>query len=402
MTCFELSVSTWDTEALGRDHLSGTLRMNDVMKAGVSLQEFKLDRPSKARAGASDVRGSQDVPQAYALFQQPWWLDAVAPGAWDEVRVERDGQILARLPFMIKRRFGLTALTRPSLTWFLGPWFSSGDSKGATLLRQQKELTLDLISQLPRYDVCRMTLAPQVTNWLPFHWAGFSAIPYCTYRIPDLSDEDALWAEMDSFARTAIRKAAKKVVVRTDLGIDAVLDLQERTYARHGWAIPDRDAIYRLHEACTARRCCQSFVAEDAQGRRHKFTHIVWDDRCAYAFAGGMDHELSRSGAPMLVRWEAIRFASKVTKSFDFCGSRAEPVERVFRGFGARQITCFAVSKFSRRMRVLNAARELAAAVTGRGGRPVQYARIAREGTLKGRFALLANEIRRVRSRPAA
>ena len=174
MTCFELSVSTWDTEALGRDHLSGTLRMNDVMKAGVSLQEFKLDRPSKAGAGASDVRGSQDVPQAYALFQQPWWLDAVAPDAWDEVRVERDGQILARMPFMIKRRFGLTALTRPSLTWFLGPWFSSGDSKGATLLRQQKELTLDLISQLPRYDVCRITLAPQVTNWLPFHWAGFS------------------------------------------------------------------------------------------------------------------------------------------------------------------------------------------------------------------------------------
>jgi hypothetical protein len=36
------------------------------------------------------------------------------------------------------------------------------------------------------------------------------------------------------------------------------------------------------------------------------------------------------------------------------------------------------------------------------GGRQVKYARITRGATLKGRFALLADEIRRVRWRPAA
>jgi Acetyltransferase (GNAT) domain len=312
------------------------------------------------------ARESDATTHAYSLFQQPWWLDAVAPGAWDEVRVERDGTTLARLPFMVKRKFGLTALTQPPLTYFLGPWLSSSDdTKYSTQVTQQKELMEQLISLLPPHDICRMEFAPEVTNWLPFYWAGFAATPYYTYRIWNLADEEALWAEIHKTTRTKIRKASESVVVRTDLAIDAMLELQERTYARHGWVVPDRDLIYRIHDACTARRCCQLFVAEDAKGRRHSCSYVVWDSRCAYAIGGGMNHDLARSGAPMLVRWEALKNARRVTRSFDFVGSMFEPAERVFRKLGARQVAYLSVSRFSRRMRVLSAARELAAAVAG-------------------------------------
>ena len=54
---------------------------------------------------------------AHALFQQPWWLDAVA----DAAVVVRDGETVGRLPFVRKQRFGLTVLSRPPLTPFLGP-----------------------------------------------------------------------------------------------------------------------------------------------------------------------------------------------------------------------------------------------------------------------------------------
>jgi Acetyltransferase (GNAT) domain len=312
------------------------------------------------------ARESDATPHAYSLFQQPWWLDAVAPGAWDEVRVERDGKTLARLPFMVKRKFGLTALTQPPLTYFLGPWLSpSQDPKYTTQLTQQKELMQQLIALLPPYDVCRFQFAPEVTNWLPFYWAGFTATPYYTYRIWDVADEDALWAEMHTLTRTQIRKASSTVMVRTDLGIDAMFELQERTYARHGWIVPDRDLIYRIHDACTARCCCQLFVSEDAKGHRHSCTYIVWDSHCAYAVSGGMNHDLARSGAPVLVKWEVLKYARRVTKSFDFVGSMFEPAEQVFRKLGARQVTYLSVSRLSRRMRVLSAARELAAAVAG-------------------------------------
>jgi Acetyltransferase (GNAT) domain len=346
-----------------RCFLSRSLGAQRVVDERAWQDPRRGDRVTGPDAGP---RYAREMPEAYGLFQQPWWLDAVAPNAWDEVRVEHDGKIHARLPFMIKRKFGLTALTQPPLTQFLGPWLRlPEDGKYTTRLTEEKELMSELIALVPPHDVWRMQFAPEVTNWLPFYWAGFTAIPNYTYRIWNLADEEVLWSELHKATRTKIRKARESVVVRTDVPIDVMLELREHTYARHGWAVPDRNLIYRVHDACMARRCCQLFVAEDAKGRPHSCSYIVWDSRCAYAIGGGMDHDLARSGAPMLVRWEALRYARRLAKSFDFVGSMFEPAERVFRSLGARQVTCLSVSRVSRRMRVLSAARELAAAVAG-------------------------------------
>ena len=59
---------------------------------------------------------------------------------------------------------------------------------------------------------------------------------------------------------------------------------------------------------------------------------------------GGGDPDLRNSGAASLCVWEAIKFASTVTKSFDFEGSMHEPIERFFRAFGAEQRPYFEVS----------------------------------------------------------
>lgn len=45
--------------------------------------------------------------------------------------------------------------------------------------------------------------------------------------------------------------------------------------------------------------------------------------------------------------WEAIKFSSGVTKTFDFEGSMIESVERFFRAFGAKQKPYFQVSKIN-------------------------------------------------------
>ena len=57
---------------------------------------------------------------------------------------------------------------------------------------------------MPPHDVCRMQFAPEVTNWLPFYWAGFTAIPTYTYRIWNLADEEVLWSELHKATRTKI------------------------------------------------------------------------------------------------------------------------------------------------------------------------------------------------------
>jgi len=42
-----------------------------------------------------------------SVFHEPWWLNAVSPGGWTEVRVDEDGRTVARLPYAEKRRLGL-------------------------------------------------------------------------------------------------------------------------------------------------------------------------------------------------------------------------------------------------------------------------------------------------------
>ena len=36
---------------------------------------------------------SNNIQQVNSIFEQPWWLDAVAPGQWAEATVEKDGRI---------------------------------------------------------------------------------------------------------------------------------------------------------------------------------------------------------------------------------------------------------------------------------------------------------------------
>ena len=62
------------------------------------------------------------------VFQQPWWLDAVAPGRWDEVTCEEGGRVVARLPFVVRGRPRFRMLAQSSLTQTLGPWVESSDA----------------------------------------------------------------------------------------------------------------------------------------------------------------------------------------------------------------------------------------------------------------------------------
>src|SRR5258708_7195479 len=106
------------------------------------------------------------------LFEEPWWLDAVAPNAWDAVTVVRGGQVVARLPYVLRRRYGLLLLGHPPLTQTLGPWMALSAEKYATRLAEEKALASELIQCLPRCDLFAQNFSPAITNPLPFYWNG--------------------------------------------------------------------------------------------------------------------------------------------------------------------------------------------------------------------------------------
>ncbi len=302
-----------------------------------------------------------EIPQVNSLFQQPYWLDAVAPGRWGAAVVSSGGHIMARLPYVMDKEFGLTRLIMPKLTKFLGPWLSPATGKYANELARQKDVMFSLIGQLPRFDFFAQNFHYSITNWLPFYWKGFSQTTRYSYVLDDITDEKRLWSELQGNIRREIRKAGRQLEVHDDLGIEPFLELNRKTFARQGMSLPySRGLVLRIDDVLRQRNQRRIFFAKDTLGRIHAALYLIWDSESAFYLMGGADPDLRNSGSSSLLMWEAIRFSSTVTGRFDFEGSMLEPIERFFRGFGARQLQHFTIVSTTRRMRWYSLYRKVA------------------------------------------
>jgi hypothetical protein len=298
-----------------------------------------------AAVTAADPR-SNSIPWVNSIFEQPWWLDSVAPGQWSAAVVRRDDEVVARLPYMHRRRYGLTTIVQPHLTQTLGPWLAPMTCKYARRLEAEKRLLGKLIEMLPPFDFFRLNFSPALTNWLPFYWAGFEATVRYTYRIDDLSDLDRVRSEFQEGVRRGIRKAQGAMEVNHDYPLDNLLRLNAKTFARQGLRPPySDDFVRRLDAACAARGARRILSAVDAQGRAHAALYVVWDERTLYPLINARDYGLQSVGSNTLLYWEAIRLASEVSRVFDFEGSMLKPIEHFVRAFGGRQTPYFSIWK---------------------------------------------------------
>jgi hypothetical protein len=295
-----------------------------------------------------------------SVFDTPWWLDALAPGSWDAVEVVEGGRVTARLPYVQRRRGGLTVLTQPGLTQSLGPWVEDGEGKYARRLELEKERLTALIEALPPFHVFQQSFSTRITNWLPFYWAGFTATVRYTYRLEDLHDPDAIWSGFAESARRQIRKAEKQVEVRDDLAFDVFLALNDATYRRRGMPNPNSDAVLRRIDAAARANDARLLLsAVDADGVVRAAVYIVYDAHGAYYLLGGRHLDFATGGEPSLLLWEAIKRARETSAAFDFEGSMIESIERFFRSFGARQVPYFRVQKARGLAKALHTLREL-------------------------------------------
>lgn len=283
------------------------------------------------------------------VFYQPWWLEALAPGRWDYAIVWRGEEIAAALPYVKGRGIGgTTVLEMPKLTQSLGPWLRPTEAKYARMLSEQKKLMTELIEALPPHDFFVQKFHPDITNWLPFHWQGFSQTTRYTYQVAPLSDLDAVWKGFVESIRREIRKAENRIGIRVvdDLGVDAFLDINEKTFERQNDSLHySREEVQRMDAACAERDARKILFAVDPDERIHAAVYLVHSPSCAYYIMGGGDAELRTSGAHSLLIWKAIEYAATVSETFDFNGSMIDPIERFFRSFGARQTPIFQVSR---------------------------------------------------------
>jgi hypothetical protein len=303
---------------------------------------------SEATPAAMERRAS------YCIFQEPWWLDAVAPGAWREITVSSGGVLRARWPIYEEKRGLFHVITLPPLTHRLGPWLDLGDAtKSSRRYELEKDLTVALLEQLPKYDILQINCHSGITNMLPFVWNGFEEMARYTYVIDLAQSEEELWGALRENIRRESRKARKQLTVETTTDLEACIKLIGKSYARQGNPNPfDSAPMRRLNDACAQRGRREILVARDESGALHAALYLVWDDKVTYYLAGGADPELRTSGAHSLLVWEAIMRSKARSEEFDMTGSMVESIERFFRAFGGQQRVYFSLNKMSRRARV--------------------------------------------------
>jgi hypothetical protein len=303
--------------------------------------------PTEIR-GASERAPLEAFLASAPFYYQPWWLEVVSPGNCGYAVVRRSREIAAVMPF-VKQRYGLrqVALGMPQMTQTLGPWLRQSESEYDRPWAEQTELMMDLIDALPPHSYFRQNFHYTITNWLPFHWKGFTQTTGYTYVLQDLSDLDAIWSNFDPDVRWNIGKAQRQVCVIDNLDVKTFNEVRLKSFQRQGiqsvWPLP---FIAQVNEACRTHNAGKMFFAVDAGERIHAVAYIMWNSYAAYYVLGGGDPALRDSGANFLLVWEAIRFARDVARTFDFeMDAPEEGIEHFCRLFGGTLMPYYRVTR---------------------------------------------------------
>ena len=333
---------------------------------------FRVEPASTTQAmSVSELDSTPSTSQrstSYCIFQEPWWLDAVAPGAWREITVSSGGSVRARWPIFEERRGLFRANTLPPLTHRLGPWLDLGDAtKNSRRYEVEKDLTVALIEQLPPYDILQVNCHSNISNMLPFVWAGFEEMARYTYVIDLTQSEAQLWEGLRENIRRESRKARKQLTIESFQDLDECIRVIGLSYARQGNENPFASpAMHRLDAACAQRGRREMLVARDEKGAIHAAIYLVRDEKTTYYLAGGADPELRTSGAHSLLIWEALLRSKAHSVEFDMTGSMVEGIERFFRAFGGQQRIYFNLNKLNRAARVAWHGKKFFQALVGR------------------------------------
>lgn len=308
------------------------------------------------------------------LFCRSWWLDAAAgAGSWRHTDVcDADGRLVATWPAALRAtRYG-DVLTGAPLTPYLGPLLSAGDGK------QRRSREVDQLERLAEalgpYAHIDARCSPRLDYWTPLTWHGFSQTSHYTWRLEDVSDEEATFARLRDSVRRQVSKAQRLGLVVQPGSVDDLVAVQRQTFERQEGteAGPSEALVRRIAAAVAAHGAGEILVARDDDGRTHSASMFVHDEHTTWYLLGGSDTELRASGSASLLMWEGIRAAGARSTAFDFEGSMLRHVERFVRNFGGEPVPYSIVRHTpSVRWRCRVAAGRLAGRArrgTGRGG----------------------------------
>lgn len=285
------------------------------------------------------------------VFQQYWWMEAVCDGKEWDVALACDGdRLLAAMPYLIRRRFGMRYVLQPQLTQFSGPYYCFPQDMSAArrvdFEHRAADMLIDHFEAL-RLDYFCQRFAPSLTDWLPFHWRGYRQTTRYTYRIDDISDPQRVFA---CFDRTKERqRRIRRIADRyTAVNVDAESFVQFHTAywrSRGERDLLEPSFMRRVIDTATSRNQGMTLGLRDGEGRLAAAWFAVYDGRCAHALLSAKAPGEQSADVSALLVWRMIEALSTRTAAFDFEGSMERTLEYFYRSFGARQVPLLEVSR---------------------------------------------------------
>lgn len=284
------------------------------------------------------------------LFHHPFWLDTVSgPENWDVSIIKgKDDQVVAAWPYYKSTKRGISKLSQPMLTQYLGPLLNYPRNIQKKERKHSFELkTLEkCIQSLPAHTVFKQGLHPGLQNWTPFYWKGFRQSTRYSYVINDIKNHETLWAGFKSELKNQIRYAEKNYQISLDESIDNLYQLNKKTYDRKGVSLPlSKEKLNEIYQATRTHLHADILTVRDSEERLVCSTLLVYDSSKAYTLLIGVDKNTKPKGAVQWMLSEAIKKASERVDSFDFEGSMIPEIEAVFRVFGGERIPYSVITK---------------------------------------------------------
>jgi hypothetical protein len=288
-----------------------------------------------------------DIP----IFSQPWWLDAICPGQWDVILIEKNDRIVASFPYYkTKARHIFTHIGMPPLTQKLGPYmvYDNNNITENKKIGYEHEIYDAIADALPQSDSFSINFDWKYKNWLPFYWCGFKQTTRYTYILDNIRNYDTVIGNFVKYKRQKIQRAKKLLVCKTDLSKDLFYDYFSDVIHERGESVEFSKSLFnRLYETVYTHQAGKTFYCTDNENNIHAVNLTVWDNESAYYLIAMRKKEYNTSGGTEFLVDQTIKYVSQFINRFDFEGSMIKGVEESFRYYGAHQTEYYQIFKYN-------------------------------------------------------
>ncbi|MDP3494647.1 MAG: GNAT family N-acetyltransferase [Hyphomonadaceae bacterium] len=282
------------------------------------------------------VTVKQAARQTLSIFDEDWWLDASAPGAWDRAQVEWGGVVVGDMAFHFKRRWGLNYIAMPHLTRTMSPRLYPPPAKAATRDMLNQTIVSELMQKLPKHDRFERSLEPGCASVQGFVHANLAVTHMYTFRSKASDGPETMLRDMHQEARRAINKAQRECSIEHSMDLDRFIGLHRQSYGKG--TLVHYDVLKRIFSAAESRGQVEIVFARLNGATDCAAMILIWDDTAMYTWLLARDRVQNHVGATSLLTFEAMKSAHRIGRILDLDGYVTPAVGTFLAKFGLQPV----------------------------------------------------------------